>query len=156
MEAKNAARDLYEQGWTQAAIAKLLHKSENTIGKWVKDGKWEESRSKAQLFKLTAMEQTQALIQHNLHILTMIAKKQASAVNEDLTPTELKALLIDKGETDSLTKLLSTVKGRELGWDQVVKIITELLDYISSQDSEIAKAMQGYANEYLNEKRMGI
>jgi hypothetical protein len=144
------------EGWQQKDIAATLKKSENTIGKWAKDGRWEESLDNDQQFAQTAVEQTRQLIMHQLKVLNMIKKRQAEAFHDDMEVSELKTLLIDKGETDSLTKLMSTIKGSVMGWDVYVRIITELINFINNQDADLSKRVSPVASEFLNEKRKRV
>jgi len=141
------------KGWSLKDIADMLSKSPETVRSWSRRDKWKDAREAEYAFQQTAVGQVQSLIAHQLKVLGMIRSKMNEELDESLSIQELRRLLIDKGETDSLTKLLSTIKGKELGWDTLVNIVNELVNYIAEQDIELGKEIHLHATEYLNQKR---
>lgn len=156
MDARSAARVLYMKGWTLKDIADMLGKNSETVRSWSRRDKWPDAREAEYAFQNTAVSKTQSLIAHQLKVLGRIKDKLAESLDEDLPVAELKKLLIDKGETDSLTKLLSTIKGKEIGWDAHVNMVNELVNYIADQDMELGKELHIHATEYLNQKRKQV
>lgn len=100
---RNAAMTLFvEQNKTRKEIAELLNVRENTVGKWVSDGKWEELRTQ----QLTSS----ANIVLNLKklISTLAEKRLAMERDPNADPAE-KARISD--EISKQGKVLSEVKG---------------------------------------------
>lgn len=153
MEAKEAAKILYYQGVSQKDIAQILDKNEKTISTWVHDGKWDEKRTEHNLLKETSEEQVWKLINWQLRILQMITEEHENSINEGLDVAGLQKLLIGRGDIDALQKLFTTIKGKELEWSQLVKIIRELTEFIQSENVTLAKQLTPYANDFLNQKR---
>ncbi len=69
---------------------------------------------------------------------------------------EKKGILVPKGEIDALQKLFTTIKGKELDWSYIVRIIREFIQYVKDKDIELAKDLAEIADEYINDKRRSI
>ena len=121
MDNKSGAFKLYLQGVPQKTIAEVLEVSAVTVNNWVKKYGWEEKRIEANNFKETAAERIRGLIQHNLIILELIAQKQMKKINTKSSVETLQKALIQKGESDALSKLYAQIKGAEADFDVVVK-----------------------------------
>lgn len=149
----SAARTLYMQGFTQKRIAAIFNRSENTIGRWAEAGNWAEELADSHTFKHTSLSDVRTLITHNLKILTKIAELNSEFVDTKQTAKELQSLLIERGDVDALQKLFTTIRGKEIEWDQLVKTITEFTEFIESKNIELAKELTVYSNEFINNKR---
>lgn len=153
MDIKSGAYKLYLQGVPQNTIAEVLDVTPQTIGNWSKKYNWEAKRMEANNFKETSAEKIRGLIQHNLNILERIAKKQAETLSEKSSIDELQKALIQKGESDALSKLYAQIKGAEADFDVVVKIVNEVLSYLENENLPLAQKAWPLAHEYLNIKR---
>ncbi len=154
MDKKEAAEILYNQGWTQKAISDLGLGSTKTICGWVEKGQWDKKRIQHSLNRETAEEGVWALINFQLEVLKRIADQQKEKLKEpELSVKELQELLTSKGDIDALQKLFTTIKGKELEWTTLVKVIRELMEYIEQHDLNLAKSMVEITNMFINEKR---
>ncbi|WP_420582078.1 DUF1804 family protein [Reichenbachiella sp.] len=146
MEKHLAAQILYNEGTDQKQIAAVMEVSEQTVGTWKKKYDWDRKRVEHTLAKETAEESLWELINHQLEVL-----KYRKEENRKKPKDEWK--LIDKGDIDALSKMFSSVKGKQLEWSNYVKISRELLDFIQSDSLELAKALTGPLQNFLANKR---
>lgn len=153
MEAKEAAKILFDQGATNKEIANILKKSEHTIGAWVKKGNWEKKRAEYALHRETAEEQVWGLINYQLKIIGKIRERHEIDLDKDLSVAELQKLLISKGDIDALQKLFTTIKGKELEWTQVVKVIRDFTEFIERVNLPMAQQIIILAQDFINERR---
>ena len=153
MEKKEAAKLMYNDGALQKEIAEILHIQPKTVGAWVKEGKWEEKRTQHALAKDTAEEKVWKLINFNLRVLEMMSDKQEKLLDPSMNIEELKKLLTPRGDIDALQKLFTTIKGKELEWTKIVKIIREFTEFVQESDIIVAKQLVNHANLFLNDKR---
>ncbi len=143
-------------GMPQKEIADILRTSEVSVSRWAKDGKWKAKRDQEDSFKETAAEQVRSLISHQLTVLALIAEKQTIGLDSKLSVKELQDRLISKGDVDGLSKLYSSIKGKEMEWDVLVRCIREFIDYLESTEIKLAKEVFPHANEFLNERRKRV
>ena len=153
MEKKDAGKIMYDQGISQKEISEILNVQPKTVNLWVKNGNWDKQRSAHALAKQTSEERVWQLINHQLKIIEMITKKHEEVLDDSLEIKELKALLIERGDIDALQKLFTTIKGKELEWSHIVKIVREFIEYVEREDISTAQKLTPLANEYLNNKR---
>jgi transposase len=144
MENKEAARVLYFEGWSQVRIAQALGVAEKTVTDWKKKGYWEKKRAENAIAKDTAEELVLELINWNLNVL----KKR-----KDEWEAEGKLDLISKGDIDALSKLFSSIKGKEKTWTNYVTILREFVDFLQTVDLEMSKSLLDPVDEFLNQKR---
>lgn len=156
MTDKEAAYILIKNGMSQKEAARILRKSENTVSGWAKKGKWNDKIVEESLFRETSEEKVRKLINFQLKVIEMIADKHSTSLNDKLTVEELQKLLIGRGDIDALQKLFTTIKGKEMEWSQIVKVVRDLTEYVEAQDLELAKEITPLANEFLNEMRKNI
>jgi transposase len=153
MEKKEAGRILYNQGISQKDIAQMLSVQPKTVNLWVKGEGWDKQRSASSLAKETSEERVWKLISYQLRVVEKITELQEDSLDQNLTVGELKKLLIERGDIDALQKLFTTIKGKELEWGQVVKIVRELIEYVEGENLNLAKQLTPLANEFVNAKR---
>lgn len=155
LDIKHAAYLLKKEGYTVDEICKLLRRSQKTIYMWQKKYNWNAKCLREDLFKQTAEEDVQELISHNLKILKMIAEKKNSVLKKrgGNSVDDLQSSLISRGDIDALQKLFSTIKGKELTWSTMVKILREFMEHLEAENLELAKKVLPYSNEFLNVKR---
>ena len=140
---------MFLEGVPQGEIAQVLGVSPNTVSKWKHKNRWEEARSSRALYQETAVEKVWKLVNWNLSVLeTRMEEMEDSG--------ELK--LIERGDIDALTKLFSSIKGKEKSWAHYVSTIREFLAYAQSVDLDLAKRLisTGITDQFLNEKRQNL
>ena len=89
----------------------------------------------------------------------MISQKLGDGLPENLeeiSMDELKAALIPKGEIDALQKLFTTIKGKELDWSAIVRILREFSNWLKDEDLEAAKDIVPHIDTYINLKRKSL
>lgn len=141
MENKEAAQVLFNQGWKQNRIAKLLGVTEQTLTKWVNDGDWQKRRADQAMQEETSNEKIWKLIDHNLRIL------------QTRIDGEWKEMLIPRGDIDALYKLRAAVKNEQKTWANYVSTSRELVEYIQSKDTDLARGLLNHIDDFLNQKR---
>lgn len=108
------------------------------------------------MFKETATSSIQDLIQYQLKILKAIAKKRDENL-ANIDTAEIKDLndaLIKNGDLDGLQKLFTTIKGKQLEYDDKVKIVTDFLKFTEHTNLSLAKKITGLTFEYIEYLRM--
>jgi hypothetical protein len=157
---KNSAVELlFKQGIEQKEISKLLHISETTISKIVVNKQLRRKRLDHDLRKNTAEEDALTALAHQSRIIRMISQKLGDGLPEnldDISMDELKAALIPKGEIDALQKLFTTIKGKELDWSAIVRILREFSNWLKDEDLEAAKEIVPHIDTYINIKRKSL
>lgn len=157
MDLKDGAKILFQTGITQKEIAQILGKTEKTIGVWVKTGNWDKKRTEYSLQRETAEEKVWSLINYQLKVIDKIKSIQEKELdNNDLTVKELQALLVSKGDIDALQKLFTTIKGKELEWTQVVKVIRDFTEYLEKNNFGMAQEVINSAQDFINERRKDL
>lgn len=154
MTNKAAAHILYNTGFEVKEIAMILKAPYHTIAKYSSDGKWKKERSEKGLREQTSQERIWGLIDFQLQIIEKITIKHREALsNENLEVKDLQQLLISKGDIDALQKLHTTIRGKDITWDQMVKLFREFLEFTEVENLQIAKQVAPYATDFLNKKR---
>jgi predicted transcriptional regulator len=154
METKGAAKILFDQGVKQNEIARILKIAEKTISGWAKVGNWDMKRAEYTLHKETAEEKVWQLINFQLKVISKIRDVHEQTLSTpDLGIKELKSLLIERGDIDALQKLFTTIKGKELEWTQIVKVVRDLTEYIERVNFKLAKEVIAVAQEFINDRR---
>lgn len=141
-----AGQSMFNEGIQGKEIARILGVSEQTVVTWKRKYDWEDQRRKKTLARETAEDAVWELINYQLDAL----KKIKEAYRNDNAD---KPKLLDKGDIDALTKMFSTIKGKQLEWSSYVKIIREFVDHIQAIDIELAKAIIDMSDAFLNKKR---
>jgi hypothetical protein len=153
MTDEQAGLVLAKKGTPYKTIAEILKVSPQTVTNWSNKYKWKDKIEDENLFRETSQEQVQTLISHNLRVLNLIARKQAEALDESASIDDLQKSLTNKGDVDALQKLFTTIKGKELEWDKIIKVVREFTEYCEHQNASFITEMAGYASSYLNDKR---
>lgn len=144
MKERDAARILYTDGWNQKEIARTLRRSEKTVCKWKQDDNWEMQKSNSLIQKQTAEEGVWELINYQLTALRNIKEGYEK---------EGSTKLINKGDIDALQKLFTTVKGKEMEWSAMVKVLREFAQWLKAENLELAQELVDFMDAYLNDKR---
>lgn len=138
---------LYKEGFSQKRIAKMIGVTEKTIVQWKKKGDWENKLAKhTQLYETNA-EMVQELIGHQLRTLKAL-------VNEWQENEEKR--LIGKGETDSLSKLYSMIKRKDIAWTNYIEVMKDFLEFLSSENLNLSKEITEYADAFLMEVKQKL
>lgn len=153
IDKKSAAQELFNTGWDQKDIARILDISEQTISSWKQKYKWEEKRAKKNMAEEVSEDGIWELINYQVKVL----KLKKENFETQLEKGEIEQLpALDKGDIDALQKLWTTVKGKQLEWSAIVKIIKDYVGYISEKDLELAKGVIMITDDYLNFKRTNL
>ena len=143
---KAVAKDLFMLGYTQTQIAEITKVSIKTMSQWAIAGKWQELRAEEGLKAETITDLAQ-----NLLITQLKALSETGVDPETGKPKKM-----DKGDIDAAQKLHTMVKGKTQRWADIVNNVRELVDFIASQDSELAKLIMPLVNEYIMAKRKEV
>lgn len=149
MDNKEAAKQLYLDGWEQSRIATALGIAQKTISSWKKNNDWDKERIQMSVIAQESAQRVWALIDYQTKALDQQRKRFEDAAQEEGTPLAL----IDKGHLDALQKLFSIVKAKETKFLDVIKIAMSLLDFIQSKDLKLAKASHEYFTKFIEENR---
>lgn len=149
----SAIEVLFNEGWDQKDIARILKLSEVSISRYVNKHKLRQKRTMQGLAKRTSEENALIALEHQSTVIRLMAEKLKEELADNPDIDALKAALIPKGEIDALQKLFTTIKGKELEWSAIVKIIRELMAYIKERDPELAQDAIDIADDYINDKR---
>lgn len=151
---KNSAIDeLFKAGWDQKDIARVLKISEVTVSRYAGKNGLRKKRAMQSLARQTSEENALIALEHQSTIIRLIGEKLRAELKDDPSMDDLKAALIPKGEIDALQKLFTTIKGRELEWSAVVKIIREFTTFLKECNPKLAQDIIDHADDYINEKR---
>ena len=131
----------------------MLALSEATISKYVVSGNWKSKRINHSIRKQTAEEDTLSALAHQSRVIRMLTEKYAETMTGDMSIQDLKDCLIPKGDVDAFQKLWTTVKGKELDWSAMVKILREFSQWLRDDNIELAQRIVDPIDKYLNEKR---
>lgn len=153
MTKKEAGKKLYLQGASLQDISSILKVSYNTVSSWSSKEGWKQSKSEQLLREETSQERIWHLIDFQLKVIEKITIEREKYLSEIKDVDELKKSLIERGDIDALQKLFTTIKGKEVTWDQVVKTARELVEFIAEEDTTLAKRITPIINEWLDQKR---
>lgn len=144
---------LFKEGVEQKEIARILHISEKTVSKHVTTNGLKRKRLQHSLAKKTSEENALLALDHQSKVVAMMAEKLKQSMHNDMTIEELRAALIPKGEIDALQKLFTTIKGKELDWSHIVRIMREFVTYVKDRDIQLAQELAEIVDDYINDKR---
>ena len=148
-----AITELYNAGWEQKDIARVLKLSEVSISRAVTRHDLKRKRAMQNVARRTSEENALTALEHQTTIIRLITDKLKSDLPENPEMKDLQAALIPKGEIDAVQKLFTTIKTKELEWSAVVRIIREFTLFLKDHDMKLAQDVVDHADVYLNEKR---
>lgn len=153
IDKEKAGFELYNADWSQKDIARILDVSEKTVVNWKQKNRWEEKRAKRNMAEEISEDGIWELINYQITALRMKKNK----FEEQLASGEIKDLpVLDKGDVDALQKMWTTVKGKQLEWSTIVRIIRDFVGNISEKDNDLARALLNHTDDYLNFKRKNL
>ncbi|RKE02314.1 helix-turn-helix transcriptional regulator [Marinifilum flexuosum] len=147
---------LFKEGYEQKDIARILRLSEATISKHVTKGDLRKKRLDHSIKRTTSEENALTALAHQTTVIRMISEKLGEQLNDSLNTEELGKLLIPKGEIDAVQKLFTTVKGKELDWSAIVRILREFSVWLKEENLVMAQNIVEPIDKYLNEKRKSL
>jgi DNA-binding XRE family transcriptional regulator len=153
IDKEKAGQELYNADWPQKDIARILDVSEKTVVNWKQKNDWDKKRAKKNMAEEVSEDGIWELINYQITALKM----KKNRFEEQLSKEEITDLpVLDKGDVDALQKLWTTVKGKQLEWSTVVRIIRDFVAAISEKDNDLAKSILTHTDEYLNFKRKNL
>lgn len=148
MDKKDAAKQLYLESWDQARIAATLGITQNTVSKWKKKHDWDKEKIKKAAIAQESTDRVWAMIDYQTKALEAQKEEFLKKGEEDGTYK-----LIGRGNLDALQKLFSIVKTKETKWLDTIKVASEILEFVQSQNLKLAKSLSPLITEFIEEKR---
>jgi len=137
---KLLAKELFLNGkHQQKEIAKLVGVAENTVGRWVKDGKWELLRANLTTTKENVLSNWYAqLVEMNANIAEREAGKRF--------PTST--------ESDRMIKISSAIKKleTETGIAEITSVCIGVCEFVRQYDVEESQRINDHFNAYIESK----
>jgi hypothetical protein len=148
-----AIRTLFNAGWEQKDIARILKLTEVTVSKHVQKGDMRKKRIEFSINRTTSEENALVALAHQTRVIRMMGERLGENLTEDSSIDDLKAALIPRGDIDAVQKLFTTVKGKELDWSAMVQILRNFMGYLKEEDVQVAQDLVPHIDNYINERR---
>ncbi|MDY0104405.1 MAG: DDE transposase family protein [Lentimicrobium sp.] len=134
---KQLAQILFNQGYTQKAIASMIEVSEVTISKWAKIENWDKVKTNLTTSRHNRLSE---LYDELAEMNTVIANRE-----------EGKRFANSK-EADSRRKLVADIKDLEGKYSigEAISIGREFTNFVAETDYELAKQVVSFYDEYIN------
>lgn len=156
MKKEDAAFILYANDMELKQISQILSVPYDTLTKWSSRFSWKKKKTEKSIRDETNQDRILLSVSFQLKIMAKIIEIREKELEGTDTVEGLEKLMFDKGSLDAFQKLYSTIKAKDISWDQIVKSTRELLEFVEKEDFKLAKELQPYANEWLNEKRESL
>lgn len=156
MKKQDAAFVLYANDLELKEISSVLNIPYNTLTKWSSQFNWKKKITEKAIRDETNQDRILMSVSFQLKIMAKIIEIREAELETTNTVEGLEKLMFDKGSLDAFQKLYSTIKAKDISWDQIVKSTRELLEFVEKEDFKLAKELQPYANQWLNEKRESL
>ena len=137
---KKLAKELFLTGkHQQKEIAKMVSVAENTIGRWVKDGKWELLRANLTTTKESVLSNWYA---------------QLAEMNKTIAGREEGSRFPTSSESDRMIKISAAIKKleTETGIAEITSVCIGLCEFIRQYDVDEAKRISDHFNAYIESK----
>ena len=137
---KILAKELFISGkHQQKEIAKMVGVAENTIGRWVKDGKWELMRASLTTTKESVLSNWYA---------------QLEQFNKTISERDEGKRVPTPSESDRMIKIATAIKKleTETGIAEITSVCTGLCEFIRQYDVEKAQEVSDHFNAYIESK----
>lgn len=144
------AEDLFFRDYSQKRIAEILGVAESTVSDWVTKFGWGEKRASRSSVKKSSEDRILKLIDYQLLAMEQRAEIHLATLEGD---GEFALPSLDKGQIDSLSKLFSGIKGKELTFAKKVEVITEFFDLVQSKDLDLGKQLVPLVDAYFAQIR---
>lgn len=162
---RDAARILFMEGYTRAAIADMLKLATRTVNSWANDEDWEKKRTEAKVYQENSTQTIMKLIHQKLELLEMKSDAMTHRTNqlraviakgEQLTDEEMTLLnealkAVGNADMDGLNKLYNCIKTDAIKWQTYVKVTTDLVEWIGSIDRDFASKLTEHVGTFLQD-----
>jgi len=153
---KELAEILFFGDVKQSVIARTVGATENTISDWVEAGQWRDKRARQKLTRHNALDAVLSMIENQSWLLKNLSDLMVQEVKgkgNEATIADYKAALLGNGQLDGLQKLFTTLKGKELGVDDVTNVCRDLMEYLSTC-YPAAKEVMPFIGEFIQSKKV--
>jgi transposase len=137
---KILAKELFLTGkHQQKEIAKMVGTSENTLCRWVKDGKWELLRANLTTTKESVLSNWYA---------------QLAELNKEIAGREEGKRFATSSESDRMIKISAAIKKleTETGIAEITSVCIGLCEFVRQYDVEKSKEISEHFNAYIESK----
>lgn len=144
MEKNKAAKVLFDEGYSQTDIAKLLGVAINTVNRWATTGNWKERRISQSFLEDNSVQTILELIDYQTRALrAKVEKWKVESMPGEPTP------LIERGDIDALQKLFTTIRKDSKKWSDYVSVMKEFFEFLQEQNIELAKEVSPFGDKFL-------
>lgn len=131
MTKKEIAKLLYiNNDFTQKNIAEKIKVTENTIGKWVKDEKWDEQKKALSVSKTTLLKKMYSYLE------TILDKEEGSIVADRVV---------------KITRAIERLQDKKASFENYIEVFQNFTNYVSREDIELAKIIVRKQDEFVRE-----
>ncbi len=137
---KNLAKELYlTNKYQQKEIAGMVGVSENTVSRWVKDGKWELLRANLTTTKENVLANWYA---------------QLANLNKIINDRPENERFPTSSESDRMIKISAAIKKleTETGIAEITSVCIGLCEFVRQYDVDKAKEISDHFNAYIESK----
>lgn len=134
---KKLAKELFLTGkHQQKEIAKMVGAAENTIGRWVKDGKWELLRANLTTTKESVLSNWYA---------------QLAEMNKDIAGRDEGQRFATSSESDRMIKISAAIKKlkTETGIAEAISVCTKVCEFVRGYDVNEAQRISDHFNAFI-------
>lgn len=146
---QESAYILFKEGVPQTEISRIFRKTEQTISRWKRDGKWDKRVLDDEMNERTVQEDAGELLRYQLRTL----KKIKNELEEEEAKPGGKPQLISKGHIDGIRDLFNVTRQKEIEWTGYVKTGREFMKFVKENDLPLAQALAPVLDDFLNFKR---
>jgi transposase len=134
---KKLAKELFLAGkHQQKEIAKMVGAAENTISRWVKDGKWEYLRANLTTTKESVLSAWYA---------------QLAEINKNIADREEGQRFPTSSESDRIIKISAAIKKleTETGIAEAISVCTKVCEFVRGYDVKEAQRISDHFNAFI-------
>ena len=134
---KKLAKELFLTGkHQQKEIAKMVGVAENTIGRWVKDGKWELLRANLTTTKESVLSNWYA---------------QLAEMNKTIAGRDEGERFPTSSESDRMIKISAAIKKleTETGIAEAISVCTKVCEFVRGYDVKEAQQISDHFNAFI-------
>lgn len=131
MTKKEIAKLLYiNNDFTQKNIAEKIKVTENTIGKWIKDEKWDEQKKALSVSKTTLLKKMYSYLE------TILDKEEGSIVADRVV---------------KITRAIERLQDKKASFENYIEVFQNFTNHVSKEDIELAKTIVKKQDEFIRE-----
>lgn len=137
---KDWARMLYtKDNFTQLEIAEKVGVSRVTVGKWAKEGKWDNEKA-----SITTTRQAQIALLY----------RQIAEINNAIITRPQGERFANAKEADAINKITTAIEKleRETSLSDIVAVSIDMLNWLRMKDVEQAKHLSDLFDTFINDK----